>query len=208
MDRITIIGEELLRSALTKGRGVILLESNAFGYRVIAKQLLSRRGFRLHQVHAENHLNGLRNEGLGANWMRRAVLKRTFERWEKKFMSEIIDLPGGESMLFTRTLQRRLAANSIICSAGDGGLGQKLVTVPFLGRDRPFATGMFSLSKISGSPILPLFCFQEEGDEIKLVLGPEHDVVKDGVDGALVSFVRLLEDYIRRYPGQYRNWQF
>jgi lauroyl/myristoyl acyltransferase len=66
---------------------------------------------------------------------------------------------------------------------------------------------MFSLSKISGSPIFPLFCFQKEGDEIKLVVGPELHAGKDGVEGALASFVGLLEGYIRKYPEQYRNWQ-
>lgn len=208
LDRIGIVGEELLRSALEKGRGAILLESNAFGQRLTAKQLLGRRGFRIFQIHAENHLNGLRNEGVAGSWLRRKVLKTTFERWEKEFVFEIVDLPQGDSMLFTRTLQRRLAANSIVCSAGDGSLGQKFIKVPFLGRDRPFATGLFSLSKICRSPILPLFCFQEEGDKIKLVLGPEHDVGTEGVEEALVSFAQQLEGYIRRYPGQYRNWQF
>jgi lauroyl/myristoyl acyltransferase len=208
LEEAVVYGEESLRLALDRGKGVILLESNSFGDRLVAKQILSKKGFSIHQVHAENHLNGLRNDSVRGSWLRGSVLKTTFEHWEKEFVTEMIYLPEGDSLLFTRTILRRLSGNSIVCSAGDGRMGQKLVSVPFLGRARPFATGMFSLSALSGAPILPLFCFRRRVDQTRLIIGPEIVVTKGKVEEAVVSYVNQLEGYIRKYPEQYRNWQF
>jgi lauroyl/myristoyl acyltransferase len=66
---------------------------------------------------------------------------------------------------------------------------------------------MFSLSLLSGAPILPLFCFRGKEEEIRLIIGPEIVVTKGKVEEALVFYVKQLENYIKRYPEQYRNWQ-
>ena len=70
LEQAVFVGEEYLRAALGRHQGVIVLESNSFGDRVAAKQILSQKGFQVHQVHAENHLNGLRNEGIHSSWIR------------------------------------------------------------------------------------------------------------------------------------------
>ncbi|MGW8178900.1 MAG: lysophospholipid acyltransferase family protein [bacterium] len=207
LDDTVIEGEKILASALDRGKGAILIESNAFGERVTAKQILDRQGFPVHQVHAENHMNGLRNESVHASWLREAVLKNTFERWEKEFVEEIVYLPEDDSLLFTRTLQQRLSQNCIVCSAGDGQEGYKLISVSFLNRSRLFATGMFSLAALSGTPVLPLFCFRDRERGIRLVIGPELNPIKRQVDVSVTAYAQLLEGYIRRYPDQYRNWQ-
>lgn len=208
LDREVVFEEELLEAAMARGRGVILLESNSFGERLTAKQILNKRGFPIYQVHAENHLNGLRNEGVRISWLRESVLKQTFDRWERDFIAEIICIPEDNSLVFTRTLLRRLAERKIVCSAGDGRMGQRLVTLPFLGRERPFATGMFSLSLLSGAPILPLFFFLDKENRSRLVIGPEVVVTKGKIEIALASYVKQLEAYARKYPEQYRNWHF
>jgi len=207
-ERAVVVGTESLDAALDRRKGVILLESNSFGCRMAAKHILRKHGFSVYQVHAENHLNGLRNDGVRGNWVRSRILKSRFERWESRFVTGVIYLPEDDSLVFTRTLLRRLAAGSIICSAGDGNMGRKKIELPFLGQTRAFATGMFSLSALAGASVLPIFCFEQKDERIRLQIGPEICAGKGQAEAGLASYVKQLEEHITMYPEQYRNWHF
>jgi len=81
----------------------------------------------------------------------------------------------------------------------------------FLGGYRTFFTGMVSLSRITGAPILPLFCVQEDSDKTAVIIEPPIalDSTKDRDSASelcIDQYVSLLESYIKRYPEQYRNW--
>lgn len=210
--RVDLHGMEHLDSALKKGRGIILWESSHFGRRNLAKQILHEHGFTVHQVHAENHLGGFFNERVPGSWVRHHLVKHFFDKCEKQFVKEIIYLSGSDSLAFTRILWGRLKQNAILCISGDGNLGQKRIPRAFLGHIGLFPTGMVSLAKISGAPILPVFCFQEGNGQTKLIIEPpihiERGVDRElGLENSITQYVSLLESYIRRYPGMYRNWQ-
>ena len=209
---IQVDGLEHLRGALSDGRGAILWESH-FGKRSLAKRALHQMGFRLCQVHHERHLGGLFPGHGPMTWLRFYAVKRFFERWEKQFLKDTIYLPRSGSLAFTRTLLRRLQENVVLCSAADGHYGQRPVLMQFLGQVEPFQTGMLSLAKLSGSPVLPMFCFRHSDGAMRLVIeGPiqtEADSDRErGLREALARYVHLLESYIREYPEQYRNWHF
>jgi lauroyl/myristoyl acyltransferase len=213
LDHLPVEGRGLLETALKQGKGAILLESNSFGNRLLAKQVLHKQGFSLVQVHAQNHLHGLRNRGLKRSWLRESFINPTFEDWENEFLSDVVYLPEDDSLTFTRILQRLLAGNSIICSAGDGNRGKRMVRIPFLGRSRSFATGMFSLSRVSGAPVMPLFCYQDFGGQTRVTIGPIFKldrIEKDRLapDPGLSEYVAILENYVKKYPDQYRHWHF
>lgn len=207
-------GVEHLQMALKNGKGVIVWESSTFGRRILAKQILHENGFAVHQVHAENHLLGGFTAGGGyATWMRNHQIKPFFEKCENQFVSEIIYLPNSESLVFTRILLGRLKQNGILCIAGGGRFGQKLIPIRFLGRTDILSTGIVSLAKISGAPILPMFCIQEENGKTTLIIEPplltQSDVDRErGLERIVAQYVSLLESYIRRYPEQYQNWHF
>ncbi len=105
-----------------------------------------------------------------------------------------------------------LAENRIICSAGDGDWGERLLPIPFLGGIRHFPTGMVSLSRITGAPILPLFAVREPNGNLEIVLeaplqiGP-GTTRESAPREALAEFAGVLESWISKYPGLYRNWQ-
>jgi lauroyl/myristoyl acyltransferase len=211
VERAKVVGEELLSKALEKGNGVILLESNSFGGRLLAKQVLFWRGRAVYQVHSSNHLHGLRNDGVLMSRLRSSVLRPILESWEKRFVTEIIHVSETGSLGFTRVLLQRLKQNCIVCCAGDGNQGYKRVTLPFLNQTRSFATGMFSLAKVSGSPVLPLFCYRTEQGDAKVVLGPTIDPGEKRekrLQEDLSVFAESLENHIRKAPDQYRNWHF
>ena len=210
--RVNIQGIERLHRALEDGKGVILWESQ-FGRRMLACQILHEKGFSLHQVHAENHLWGFGGHSSSISWVTRHVVRGAFARWEMQFVAEIIYLPRSGSLAFTRTLLRRLEQNAILCVTGDGRFGRRLIPLRFLGWTDFFSTGMVSLAKTCGAPILPVFCFHDRNDNMNLIIeGPieiDTNLHRDrSLESSLAQYVGLLESYIRRYPEKYLQWHF
>ncbi len=120
--QLPLRGEEHLRSALSLGKGVILLENNQFGSRNLARLVLHARGYAIHQVHALDHAGsrfdvGRDRSGWGSVWLRDFCTA-----CEMEFLAEIIRLPKSGSLAFTRELVDRLRRNCIVCIAGGGQL--------------------------------------------------------------------------------------
>jgi len=216
LEQLNIRGLEHLQSAIDNGKGAILWASSYFGGSLLAKRILHQNGFAVHQVHAESHIGAFQfPEGRSPpSWLHRRVIKRFFEKCEKQFVAEILYLPlaRSDSLAFTRVLAGRLKQNAILCLAADGRFGQNLMAAKFLGHAGSFQTGVISLAKFSGAPILPLFCFQDEG-KISVVIEPPLRIHSGlgrerALEKSLLHLVNLLESYIRKYPEQYRNWHY
>jgi lauroyl/myristoyl acyltransferase len=206
-----LCGSEHLHHALRNANGVILWESNGFGNRILSKRILYGKGFLIHQVHGANNLGGFLVGNSSATWVRRTLINRFFENCERRFVTEIIKLPRSNSLAFTRALLNRLNQNAILCIAGDGKTGQKMIPRKFLGRSDFFSTGIVSLAKISGAVILPMFCVRETNGKINLVVEKPITVQKgenreESLESGIADYVNLLEAYIRRHPEQYINW--
>ncbi|HWP92351.1 MAG TPA: lysophospholipid acyltransferase family protein [Thermodesulfobacteriota bacterium] len=206
-----IRGLDHLHTALKKGNGVILWESNSFGGRSLAKRILHENGFSLYQVHARSHIGGFANVMAPETWVRHHIIRPFFEKLEKEFIEEIIYLPNSSSLAFTRQLWGMLAQNKIICITGDGRLGQKLIPLQFLGHTQLFSTGMVSLARLSGAPILPIFCIQNRSGNTCLVIEPPINIEGNedrdqGLKNSVAEYAGLLESYIRKYPEKYRSW--
>jgi lauroyl/myristoyl acyltransferase len=211
LKRAEVHGIERLHEALRNERGVILWESNGFAGRHVAKQILHEHGCSIQQVHGATDVGGFLTDDSSATWVRRSLVKRFFQNCERRFVSDIIYLPSSSSLAFTRALLTRLKQNAIVCSSGDGKVGQKLIPIRFLGRTEFFTTGMVSLAKLSGASILPMFCIQENDEQTTLIIErPIHidtSVERErGLQDCVAQYANLLESYIRRYPGHYRNW--
>jgi lauroyl/myristoyl acyltransferase len=206
-----ICGLNYLHTALKKGNGVILWESNSFGVRSLAKRILYENGFSLYQVHARPHIGGFANDMSSETWVRYHIIRPFFEKLEKEFTEEIIYLPNSSSLAFTRQLMGILEQNKILCITGDGRLGQKLVPLQFLGHTKLFSTGMVSLARLSGASILPIFCIENrEGIACLIIEPPIKTEGKEGreqeLKNSVAEYAGLLESYIRKYPEKYRSW--
>jgi lauroyl/myristoyl acyltransferase len=208
--RVQIRGLEHLQRALRNRKGAILWGSNSFGRKFLAKQILHQNGFSICQIYGENHAGGF-SSPCPASWVRRRIIRPFFDNCEKQYVADMLNFPLWEPLPVMRTLFGRLKQNGIICVAGDGTLGWNSVRKNFLSGYRTFFTGMVSLSRITGAPILPLFCIQEDSDKTAVIIEPpialdsttDRDRASElGID----QYVSLLESYIRRYPEQYRNW--
>jgi lauroyl/myristoyl acyltransferase len=133
------------------------------------------------------------------------MIKRFFDNCEKQYVAEILNLPLWEPLPVVRILFGRLKQNGILCVAGDGTLGWNSVQKEFLGRSRAFFTGMMSLFRSTGAPILPLFCVQEDPDTIAVIIEPsistDRDIDRESVSDmhrALCTAIRVLR---QKTPG-------
>ncbi len=203
-----VIGLERLRAALQAGKGVILVESSAFGQRWNAKVLLHQHGIAAHQVHVDTHLQGI--QGGPPSVAQQRLIRPFFDRREIKFLAQIVRLPNSPALAYTRRLLGILQRNGVICAAGDGVTGHKLIELPFLGRARQFTTGLVSLARLSGAPLLPMFCVLAEDNRLELTIHPALDLSGSDAErsqaAGMAHYAQVLEARIRRSPGQYRNW--
>ncbi len=206
-----IEGWEHLESALQQGKGAILWEASVFGSRNASKWILQDKGVQVHQVHERNHIGW---EGLdrdAPSWLRDRVIAPVFHRWMGRCVASIIWLPESESLAFTRVLLGRLKQNGVVCSTADGGWGQRLASIELLGRTRAFATGMPSLARLSGAPLLPLFCIPDRDGIPTLMIGPPIWAAtgmdrQKALQSCVAQWVRLFEAHVRAHPGKYRGW--
>jgi lauroyl/myristoyl acyltransferase len=210
--RGAVTGLSHVHEALAAGRGVILWESSQFGARTMSKRILRDAGLRICQVHASNHLGGFGNHGRPQSRVRQKVIERFFDRHELRFVDDIVTLSLDENIAGRKVLFRRLQENRVVCMANDGRYGQKFVSVPFFGRARPVATGIMTLSRATGAPLLPMFCVEEPADEWRAIIEPplstSHAGDRDRATyDVAAQYVALLESYMRRYPTQYRTWE-
>ena len=205
---MSLKGEQHLKDALARGKGVILLESNGFGSRIVARRILHANGYSVRQVHGQGHIGS--GFIVREKWSRATRrLARFFEGHEMKFVAEIIYLPHSDSLAFTRVLLDRLKQNSIVCISLEGRISQRLIEVPFLGLEWKFSTGMINLARASGATVLPLLCF-DDGEITAIIENPIDVASAPGREASLTAGVResvkLLDHYCRTYPEQYYAW--
>jgi lauroyl/myristoyl acyltransferase len=199
LDNVTVCGLEHVGTALEKGHGAILMENSLFGQRHLAKQILCARGISLHQVHEATHLGGL--GAPGETQVRTRLVRPWLEKYEKQFVKEIIYLRANSSLAFTRRLAEVLQSNQVLCMSGEGQFSVRPILLPFLGSPRKFATGAISLAKMTGAPVLPMYCWHPEGSAWQLTIEPPLEV-----QAGMAPYVEQLEMYVRRSPEQYRGW--
>ena len=212
-ETIQVAGLEHLENSLKRGNGAILWESSYFGRRNLAKHILYRNGFAIDQVHAYGHMGGFHLAKNNQSRITERVIRPFFDKCERSFVREIIYLGDPDSLAFTKLMASRLRDDRILCISADGTRGKKFIPIPFLGDFFAFPTGTVSLAKFTGSPILPLFCFDDEDGRTCLVIGPAVQISPDwqrevASENGLRQFITLLEFYVRKYPEQYRKWDY
>lgn len=199
---MTITGLEHLNGALSRGKGAILWEI-PFGKRLLGKVALMQKGFAFSQVHDQEH-------GGSRSWLGQRFVRKFYRQAEGELFPEIIDIQA-DSLAYLRRLAERLSRNGIVCIPALGEKGHKFVTVEFLGFRRRIATGAVNLARMTGAPLLPIFCVKQEDGTDRLIVeqpittgGSEY--WRDAAGQGIQEYARLLESYIRRYPDQWYQW--
>lgn len=192
--QVTIRGREHLDAALAGGRGALLMSGHFFASR-LAKRVLAQRGYPILSVRSQVP----RDAGMG-RWGKRCLQQRYIG-----FLHEVI----GEEV-FVRDedcslkILRRLREGGLVAIHLDGGFAAQSVQLRFLGRTRPFSTGVVKLSRLSGAPVLP-FWFRGNGHGLEIEF--EAACASDpDPHRAVEELVCHLERKILEWPDQYEGW--
>lgn len=184
-------GEEILREALKKGKGVIALSA-----------------------HLSNFiLTGVRLAAAGYPFS--ALVKQPREEGFAKLMDHYRAAVGGKTISArprreaARQILKALRKNEIVLMIADEFKSGE-VEVEFLGRMVPAPRGPATLAMRSGAAVVPLFVARDGLGRLTLHIWPEIDLIRTGklqedVASNVALFTRQLEAMVRRHPDQW-NW--
>ena len=194
-ERTTVSGLEAVEEAVQSGRGVIILSAHLGNWEVGGAALVAR-GFPLDVVVARQ-----RNERFD----------RYLTRSRERLGFRVISRSEGR-----RGVLAALGAGRLAGILGDQDARRAGVFVDFFGRPASTARGPAVLALRSGALVVTLFAVRTPGwrprYHVYLEALDEEAVLGTGADGLgraakvaaiTQAFTTRIEEYVRRYPGQY-----
>jgi KDO2-lipid IV(A) lauroyltransferase len=196
--KIEIEGEEYLRSALARGKGVIALGAHLGPFTLVGGRL-SLKGYRFNLIFNEGNYPKL--------W------KRLSDHQRRLGQNPFPLKPTPASLKKSLNCLHR---NEILYLIADEQQRRGGVTTPFFGQAAFTPPGPAILSLKTGAPIVPMFMVREDGFIRKLAIGPPikieqtADFRKD-IETLTVKLTGVIEDAVRQYPSQWawlnRRWK-
>jgi len=192
-DRITISGEENLKEALSRGRGVIAISAHLGNFSLLGFGLVCR-GYPVHVV---------------IRAVRVQEIENILHEYRKK---------QGTNFIFTKPPQecvkkmlRALRNNEIICLLVDQAKKHGSVFADFFGRPAATTTTPALLSLRTGAPVVPVFIVRNADDihrifiepAIEIKLTDDHD---ENIFRITAEINRVIQLYVERYPDQWSYW--
>lgn len=196
--RVEIIGKENLDSALSRGKGVILVSAH-FGNFPLMLCKLSLEGYKIAGIMRP---------------MRDSRMEKFFGEKRKRLnIKTIYSQPRNTCVI--NTIQA-LRNNELVFIPTDQNFGTGGVFVDFFGRKAATATGPVVLAMRTHAAIVPCFIIRQKDDTHKLIFEQplELEQGKDDKESILINIQRLtkiIESYIRKYPAEWswihRRWK-
>ena len=174
----------VLREAVSRGKGVILMTSHMANWEYAAVRAVAE-GFQLHAVFTPQ-----RNKG-GANDIIVNIRNKTPE------MSMIDNKGAGLREIF-----RTLKAGGIIVIMQDLDARKDGVITNFLGLPASTHDGIIKLHKKFGSPVVPAH-FKRDWDNMSQHSITISEILSDRPGFCLETCDRVIEEWIREEPGQW-----
>jgi lauroyl/myristoyl acyltransferase len=195
-------GRENLDEALSRGKGVVLLNPHA-GNIMMMIAALSLGGYRYTQYAARGmappEVAEANPEVFGINRWRQEV-REAREAGEDNLPANFLTLNQS-----ARELYRRLKANEIVGIAFDGRIGNKFVKVPYINRQALLNSGPYRLAASTGAAIVPaLSSCPDDGPNV-LSLG--RPIIGDDPDVLIQRFLsEAVEPWLMANPSVYGIW--
>ncbi len=188
---VALQGEEHLKRALAKGKGVIALSAHLGNFTMVGIRVAAA-GYPFSVVVKQPQDQGF---------------ARLIDHY--RAMVGIKTISAKPRREAARKIVSALRKNEVVLLIADefksGG-----VKVEFLGRTAPAPRGPVTLALRTGATVVSMFVMRDHEDHLTLHIGPEIDLIKTGeLQGDVVAnvalFTRELEAMVRRYPDQW-NW--
>lgn len=188
---IALQGEEHLKRAAEKGKGIVALSAHLGNFALIGARLVAA-GYPCSVV-----VKQPRDQGFA----------RLIDHYRKRVGVKTISAkPRRESV---RQILGALRQNEVVLLITDEFKSGR-VKVEFLGRTSHAPRGPATLALRTGAAVLPMFMVREPRDGLTLHIGSEVDLITTGdlpenVAANTALFSRHLEMMVRRFPEQW-NW--
>jgi len=193
--RVTVVGEENLRAARALGKGVIAVSAHLGNWEIAAVVL--------------GHL------GHPPTWLLRPIenplIQETLNGARATAGIHVIEKWGG-----LREAVRVLRRGEVLAMLVDQDARDQGVFVPFFGREASTLKSPALLSLRTGAPIVPFAAMRQPDGKFLLEIGEgfaaqgSADQEAD-LEKATARFTKTIEDWIRRFPGQWlwvhRRWK-
>jgi KDO2-lipid IV(A) lauroyltransferase len=186
---VAIEGEEHLRLALQKGKGVIALSAHLGNFSMIGPRLAAA--------------------GYPFNALVKQPSDPRFARLNDDYRSRagVKTIPAKPRRNSVQRILAALRQNEIVLIIADEFKGGG-INVEFLGQTAPSPRGPVTLALRTGAPIVPMFVTRDNQDRLTLTIFPELELVKTGdrksaTAASLALVSRHLEAMVRRYPDQW-----
>lgn len=179
----TLVGFEHIDSALTKGKGAILLTAH-MGNWELGGMAFGLLGYRIAAI-ALDHKNKKINQFFKI-------------RRESKGIENIsLGVSAKRSL-------RALSENKLLAIVGDRDFSNTGYPMRFLGREKKIPRGPIVLSLRSGAPVIPVIVSRQPNRDLKMECFPPLTISSNqGEEEILQQYVCLLEDQIRKLPTQW-----
>ena len=203
-----VYGLQNLDSALSKGRGVILVITH-FGYSRLLKYFLRMRGYKLWAVGAQKSKRIKAEKKVKQMSKQTAFRKFMYDRLQVPTVVQDVDLYANINL---RPLVEVLKNNEILVINGDAQHAASFANLPLLGQLYPFPVGFMSLAVSTGAAILPAWVNDSgEGHGMKTIIGKPLVADSNGAarldsSSNIEGFARIFESYIERYPHLFKIW--
>lgn len=192
---VSIKGKDHLDLALSKGKGVILINPH-FGSFMLASAILGFMGYTVNQIAGEPRLE-----------IQSKIRRRIFRVRERQAENLPVKMVRTDRD-FIKTLVKALRNNEIVSIAGDGRLGKNWITVKTFDTSVCFSTGSINLAMSSKTPALPCFVVRRRGNINELIIESPLKLEysankKDSLEKNVNRYTKIFEKYLVRYPCHY-----
>jgi lauroyl/myristoyl acyltransferase len=109
----------------------------------------------------------------------------------------VLDEPGARGGVLRRAC-RALLDGEIVCMTADGGAGREAFRLPLPGGPLIVRSGWLSLREHGRAAVLPVLTHREGRTEVVTI----HPPLPADVGACWAVLLRLLQDYVRRFPAQ------
>ena len=188
---IAVQGEEHLKRALARGRGVIGLSAHLGNFTMIGPRLAAA-GYAFTAV-----IKNPRDEGFA----------RMMDSYRARVGMKTIS--ARPRQLAARQILKALRENNIVLLIADQ-FKSTGVEVEFFGRPSPAPRGPVTLALRTGAALLPMFMLRNPEGLLTFYIEPELNLTQTGnlqedLTSNVAMFSRTLETMVRRFPEQW-NW--
>jgi KDO2-lipid IV(A) lauroyltransferase len=185
-----IEGEENLKEALARGKGVIAISAH-MGCFPTMMAALAMKGYPLHIM-----MRPLKNEKLGAHADR---IMRSYKA------TPIYSYPRDKAIVDSI---RCVKKNGMLVILMDQNYGSGGVWVDFFGELAATPTGATVLALRTGATVLPMYTVRDKLGHHRIIIEKPYEIVRYPTDDESIlrnvaNLTKIIEGWIRTYP---RNW--